>query len=148
MVKAIQDHIPELDIWMDIHHMEDNINKGMAKGIADSAVVIVCMCKEYLTSENCNLEIQFAKDLKKKRIAARFFSESDDEIAEYSLNSEMNVPFLLTTGALHANFKEFLPGCSEWKDAVEIVVKQIKILVPRFKQPSVNSSDLFYATTS
>ena len=52
-------------VWMDVDQMSDrdNIFDSMAAAVEQASVVVVCICQEYVQSENCRLECQYVSSL-------------------------------------------------------------------------------------
>jgi len=53
-------------VWMDVDQMSDrdNIFDSMAAAVEQASVVVVCICQEYVQSENCRLECQYVSESK------------------------------------------------------------------------------------
>ena len=55
-------------VWIDKNNMAGNLYSGMAKGIANSEIILLLISEEYEKSENCISEYTYAKKCKKKVI--------------------------------------------------------------------------------
>ncbi|KAJ3114021.1 cytokinesis protein 3, partial [Nowakowskiella sp. JEL0407] len=58
-------------IWLDKTHIEVELNRAMKQGILDSALVVLFISDSYIESEYCELEYNYAKDMKKKLYPVR-----------------------------------------------------------------------------
>lgn len=54
-----------LRVWRDVHDLGHNINEGMRRGIAASAVVVLLASPDYEASSACTFEIETALELRK-----------------------------------------------------------------------------------
>jgi len=67
--RLLQLNIP---VWMDIMGgMGENIFASMAQGVEGAAVVCPIMTRNYQTSQNCQMELQYAKDKKRAIVAIK-----------------------------------------------------------------------------
>jgi len=67
LVVAVYEHIESKGIpgpvWMDVKGgVSGNINTAMAKGVENAAVICPFMTEAYEKSDNCELELNYAKD--------------------------------------------------------------------------------------
>ncbi|XP_072045825.1 uncharacterized protein [Amphiura filiformis] len=59
-------------VWMDVDYMRDNMDDKMAYAVQRSAVILMCLSKEYQRSESCKKEAQYAKYNKKPIICLKY----------------------------------------------------------------------------
>ena len=55
-------------VWIDKDNMAGNLYSGMAKGVANSEIILLLISEEYEKSENCISEYTYAKSCNKKFI--------------------------------------------------------------------------------
>ena len=55
-------------VWIDTKNMVDNLYNEMAKGVANSEIILLLISEEYEKSENCKSEYTYAKLCSKKVI--------------------------------------------------------------------------------
>ncbi|KAJ3110049.1 hypothetical protein HK100_003168, partial [Physocladia obscura] len=146
LCNALKKHFSDITIWLDRTEMKTDIYHGTIEAITKSSAIIVCLSHPYLvcthlyfisliyvnfqTSMNCNLEIKHAQDLRKPLIPVHYFSHSDN-VNAFKNDPDLSTPFLITAGALYAEFNDFPPNSAEWSDAFETLIKQINAKVPR-----------------
>ena len=66
-VLSVREHFAKLGIptWMDVDGgMQVNIYDSMALGVSNAAVVVAFLTQRYQDSDNCKLELQYAKQKK------------------------------------------------------------------------------------
>ena len=83
-------------VWMDIEQMSGNIYEKMSEAVETSDLIIVCMSGKYEVSENCNRELQYAQDLRKKIIPVKIERE-------YKPRGPLR---LIVSGALYVDFSD------------------------------------------
>ena len=83
-------------VWIDIDKMSGNIYTKMSEAVETSDLLIVCMSSKYETSENCNRELQYAQDLRKKIVPIKI--EKD-----YKPHGPLG---LIVSGALYVDFSD------------------------------------------
>eukprot|EP00050_Salpingoeca_kvevrii_P021564 m.112498 g.112498 ORF g.112498 m.112498 type:complete len:299 (-) comp9397_c0_seq2:23-919(-) len=64
--KAAQSPAEIGNVWIDVDNMDDKLYHSMASALETSDLVLVMPSKLYEASCNCNLEIQYSRDLKKE----------------------------------------------------------------------------------
>ncbi|KAJ3081314.1 hypothetical protein HDU99_006000, partial [Rhizoclosmatium hyalinum] len=141
LAEALLKIIPNIKIWIDRDEMNGNVNTSMARGILKSTAIIVCLSKAYLTSRSCHKEINFADENKKSLIPVYMFGNLEfADIQQLKQTPELASPFIMTTGKLYADFGALRQGSQKFDDAVALVVRELKRLVPRLRESSENSS--------
>ncbi|ORY44325.1 hypothetical protein BCR33DRAFT_765973 [Rhizoclosmatium globosum] len=133
LYNALLEAFPGIKIWIDRERMKTDIFDGMTEGIVCSNAIIVCLSAPYLKSVNCQREIKFAGDLNRPLIPAYMFGPND-KVTEFREDKKLGVPFLLTAGALYADFKSQRAGSPEWNRAFQVITGQIQAKVPRLRR--------------
>ena len=66
-VKQLKEFLEEHDlkVWIDEEQMHGNIFSRMQEAINHSKVVVLCMSRKYELSDNCRLEFNYARKIKK-----------------------------------------------------------------------------------
>ncbi|KAJ3295434.1 hypothetical protein HDU79_009123 [Rhizoclosmatium sp. JEL0117] len=129
LAEALLKIIPNIKIWIDRDEMNGNINTSMARGILKSTAIIVCLSKAYLTKT------------KKPLIPVYMFGNLEfADIQQLKQTPELASPFIMTAGKLYADFGASSQGSQKFDDAVALVVRELKRLVPRLRESSENSS--------
>jgi hypothetical protein len=63
---------------LDIHgDLQQDIYQSMAEGVQNAACVVACISKAYQASENCKLELKFARQLGVPIVPARVEADAD-----------------------------------------------------------------------
>ncbi|KAJ3083538.1 hypothetical protein HDU99_008712, partial [Rhizoclosmatium hyalinum] len=132
---ALTAALPGIKIWIDRNEMSGDVNNSMAKGVLKSSVVIACFSLAYLSSKNCNKEINFADVNNKPIIPVYMFGAmTNNDIKRLQQTPDLATPFILTAGKIYADC-----GASKPFDfAVKTVVKELRRLVPRLRDTSVH----------
>ncbi|XP_072049656.1 uncharacterized protein [Amphiura filiformis] len=60
------------DVWMDVDHMEGNMDERMAEAVEQASAVLICFSKKYQESANCKKEAQYANILKKHIVPLKY----------------------------------------------------------------------------
>ena len=93
---SLKEHVVELDknlknsgytVWRDENELvpgKSMLAASLANGILKSKIFLCCITKEYCSSYNCNLEIEFASTRKKQIIVLMI--ERLDDIDEIQIN--------------------------------------------------------------
>ena len=100
-------------VWMDIDKMSGNIYKKMSEAVETSDLIIVCMSDKYEMSENCNRELQYAQDLRKKIIPIKLEKA-------YKPHGPLG---LIVSGALYFDFSD----PSQFDDKFEELTAEITV---------------------
>ncbi|KAJ3067899.1 hypothetical protein HDU98_008900 [Podochytrium sp. JEL0797] len=123
-IKQLLEETLGIKVWVDETEMKGDIYLSMAEAILKSDRIIICLSKPYLESTNCELELKYAADLKKRLICVYMFDETDD-ISKLMHSPKLAAPFLITAGKLYIDFKNSLPPTKEWEQAFPQLVKQV-----------------------
>ncbi|KAJ1548082.1 hypothetical protein HK096_005567, partial [Nowakowskiella sp. JEL0078] len=106
-----------LSIWLDLDQMRGNIYEKMAEAIQNSTVITPIITTKYQKSENCNIELSYAKDLRKSLTPIRVLNTDD---------SRHGWAFAITAGLLYVDFSEVDPKSSLWEEKLDNLVSEIK----------------------
>jgi hypothetical protein len=82
-VKELYEKLKEVGfhVWMDISKMQGgNLHNEIVDGLRNSDVFICCISEKYPESKNCENEISYAYDLKKKFIVLMFDDLKPDQL--------------------------------------------------------------------
>ena len=107
-------------VWMDIEQMSGNIYKKMSEAVETSDLIIVCMSSKYQASENCNRELQYAQDLRKKIIPIKIEEE-------YRPQGPLG---LIVSGALYVDFSD----PSKFDEKVEELTSEIMLVLGDYNE--------------
>ncbi|KAI9333764.1 hypothetical protein DFJ73DRAFT_963069 [Zopfochytrium polystomum] len=125
LLKANLEKELKIKIWMDENNMKNDIYSGMWEGIAKSQLIIVCLSKEYLGSENCKKELKFAADLHKPIVCVYMFEE-DENTEPYKYDQTYGPTFLIVSGLLYVEFRRSEPPSEKWQKAFHQLKTQIE----------------------
>ncbi len=121
-VKRVHDLLTKLGVkvWMDIFGgMGEDIYDSMAEGVSNAAVVVCFMSQKYQDSENCKLELRFAKQTGKAIVPVL-----TDQSPGWRASGWLG---LITAGLLWTPLVE-----DTFEDNVAAIFSQIKLADPDF----------------
>ncbi|KAJ3402012.1 hypothetical protein HDU80_005508 [Chytriomyces hyalinus] len=107
-----------LNIWFDLAHMSGETSEAMAEGVEASLVFIPLLSMTYQESENCMLEIRYAKDRKKKMVPIRILDKNEEDAA-------VGTAFAITAGLLYTNLADKKYGSIEWNMEIDLLEREI-----------------------
>ncbi|KAJ3127338.1 hypothetical protein HK100_009808 [Physocladia obscura] len=134
-----------LKVWFDLVNMRGDITDSMAGGIDASLVFVPILSLAYQESENCMLEIRYAKDRKKKIVPVRLLTKNEEDAAA-------GTAFAITAGLIYADFADKQYGSAEWNKEIDLLEREIiekrslalahKAKLSSIRRTSLNDSSL------
>ena len=100
------------EIWIDVENMSGDIYDKMAEAVEGSSVLLVCMTSKYEKSANCERELKYATEKKKKLIPLHLEKE-------YKSGGSLG---LLMAGKLYFDFTDV----SKFKENIEHLKVEIE----------------------
>ena len=148
----IKDQVEKLDnklnsagfsTWRDDTKMcfNESLHTQLAEGILNSKLVLVCLTKEYIKSENCKKEINYASNLKKPMSILMIDHMTPQDMGGIGLLISMLLRvncYKNPNDWLDVNFEEIV------KSIMDNINKKSKQLAPAVKQTSEPSIDCYF----
>ncbi|TPX71039.1 hypothetical protein CcCBS67573_g06301 [Chytriomyces confervae] len=120
IILALQASMPDLKVCTNKRNITSDAYEGMAEAVIKSSIIVVCLSADYLESDFCRQEVEYAFHLKKRIVCISMFESTDS--ARLETQAAQRLPFL---GNCCAEFSGLNPSLSEWSTQLQKLVQTL-----------------------